>query len=406
MRPQPVCLCAKLRAGRSALALLWALLLNVWPSLALAAPPGPTTAIVERIYKVSLRRGLTTLTERREVSEAAASVLRLVPPGVQPSFAVIQRELLRHQVIEPVHRQVLGSFASADPGTLLDSIEPVLASALADRSWRFFGVAVQPVDAETSRLLVILVESAIDLTPPLAAQAVSEVPVPLSGTILPPYEKPQVLLTDPTGQVAPLAITVKGRGFSGFLRCATPGHYKVEVIGESKQGPHVLANFIWPCAKPLDALPVTAEAEKPPLPGRGGAAAKTVAESEAELLRLLNRDRAAAGLPKLAHDDRLGRIARAHSEEMAKKRTVFHHSPTTGTPEDRVRRAKIKNTIIAENLAQAPTEEEAERSLMDSPGHRRNILDPSITKVGIGVAFQKSPSGGLQLYVTQLFIGD
>lgn len=406
MPPQPVCLGAKLRAGLTAVAALCAIFLSVWPCATLAAPPGPTTAIVERVYKVSLRRGLTTLTERREVSEAAASVLSLVPSGVQPSFAVIQRELLRKQVIEPVHRQVLGSFATADPGTLLDSIEPVLGSALSDRKWRWFGVAVQPVDAETSRLLVILVESSIDLTPPPPAQAVSDVPVPLIGSILPPYEKPQVLLTDPGGQVAPLAITVKGRGFSGLLRCATQGHYKVEVIGESKQGPHVLANFIWPCAMPLDALPVTAEAEKPQPPGRGGAAAKTVAESEAELLRLLNRDRAAAGLPKLAQEDRLGRIARAHSEEMAKKRTVFHHSPTTGTPEDRVKRAKIKNTIIAENLAQAPTEEEAQRSLMDSPGHRRNILDRSITKVGIGVAVQKAPSGGLQLYVTQLFIGD
>ena len=90
---------------------------------------GSTTDIAARIYKVSLRRGRTTLSERREVSEAAAAVLAQVPDGVQPSFAVIQRELLRKQVIEPVHRQVLGSFATADPGTMLDSVEPVLVSA-------------------------------------------------------------------------------------------------------------------------------------------------------------------------------------------------------------------------------------------------------------------------------------
>ena len=107
-----------------------------------------------------------------------------------------------------------------------------------------------------------------------------------------------------------------------------------------------------------------------------------------------------------SRDARLSKIARAHSEEMVRKRSVFHHSPTTGTPEDRVRRAQIKNSIIAENLAQAPTEEEAERSLMDSPGHRRNILDPSLTQVGIGVATLMTPQGSRQLYITQLFIAE
>lgn len=370
------------------------------------SPSGPSAEIAARVYKVSLRRGLTTLSERREVSAAAGSVLSQVPDGVQPSFAVIQRELLRHQVIEPVHRQVLGNFATADPGTMLDSVEPVLASAMEDHKWRWFGVAVQPIDAERSRMLIIFVESAIDLVPPPAALQVSDAAVPLAGTILPPFDKPQVLLTDPMGQVAPLAVTVQGRKFSGTLRCAMPGLYKVEVIGEGKRGPHVLANFIWPCARPLDALPAVTTEAAPPPPPRAQEGSKSVPEAEAELVKLLNRDRTSAKLAPLMVDERLTQIARAHSEEMAKRKSVFHHSPTTGTPEDRVRRAKIKNGLIAENLAQAPSEEEVERSLMDSPGHRRNILDPSLRRVGIGVALQKTPHGGLQLYVTQLFVGD
>ncbi|HNK47027.1 MAG TPA: CAP domain-containing protein [Pseudomonadota bacterium] len=380
-----------------------------WASSAAAAPAnaaGSTTDIAARIYKVSLRRGQTTLSERREVSEAAAAVLAQVPDGVQPSFAVIQRELLRKQVIEPVHRQVLGSFATADPGTMLDSVEPVLVSALADHKWRWFGIAVAPVDAERSRLLIILVESAIDLVPPPPALQVSDTPVPLSGAVLPPYDKPQVLLTDPMGQVTPLPVTIQGRKFSGQLRCAMPGHYKVEVIGESKPGPHVLANFIWPCARPLESIPqVTGETRATPQV-QAQTAPQTIADRESVLLKLLNRDRTEAGLPALVPDERLSHIARMHSDEMAKRHAVFHHSPTTGTPEDRVRRAKIKNAILAENLAQAPTEEEAERSLMDSPGHRRNILDRQLTRVGIGVATQTALHGGLQLYVTQLFIGD
>jgi uncharacterized protein YkwD len=377
--------------------LLW---LGVGPVLGHAEGTAADTVIVARIHKVSLRRGHTSLTERREVSAAAREVLLQVPDGVSPPFAVIQRELLRKQVIEPIHRQIVAGFATAEPGALLDAMEPMLEQALGDRKWRWFGVAVRPIDSERSRLLIVLVESGIDLVPPPAATQLSEKPVPLSGTVLAPYSKPQVLLTDPLGQVMPLPIVVRGREFSGSLRCQSVGLYKIEVIGESKLGPQVLANFVWPCAATLPSLPPTAVG--PPV----AQVMRTIAESEAELLRLLNRDRAQARLGPLTLDARLSRIARAHSEEMVRKRSVFHHSPTTGTPEDRVRRAKIKNSIIAENLAQAPTEEEAERSLMDSPGHRRNILDPSLTQVGIGVATLMTPQGSRQLYITQLFIAE
>jgi len=372
------------------------------PVLGQAAPSDAQSELVARIHKLSLRRGHTTLSERREVALAAQAILAQVPDGVQPPFAVTQRELLRQQVIEPVHRQILAGFATADPGSLLAMMEPMLDQALGDRKWRWFGLAVRPIDgdSERSRLLIVLVESGIDLVPPPAAPALSEQPVPLRGTLHPPYVRPQVLLTNPSGQVVPLPVVAKGRQFAGQLRCQAVGLYKIEVVGESKQGPHVLANFIWPCATTLPSLPLTV-----PQPGESAAkVVRTVAESEAELLRLLNHDRQQAGLAALVLDERLAKIARAHSEEMAKKRSVFHHSPITGTPEDRVQRAKIKGSLIAENLAQAPTEEEAERSLLDSPGHRRNILDPQLLRVGIGVAAIVTAQGNRQLYVTQLFL--
>jgi uncharacterized protein YkwD len=383
---------------------LWlSVLVLMVPVLGQAAPSDAQSEFVARIHKLSLRRGHTTLSERREVALAAQAILAQVPDGVQAPFAVIQRELLRQQVVEPVHRQIVAGFATADPGSLLSMMEPMLDQALGDRKWRWFGLAVQPVDgdSERSRLLILLVESGIDLVPPPAAPALSELPVPLRGTLLPPYVRPQVLLTDPSGQVVPLPIEAKGRQFAGQLRCQSVGLYKIEVVGESKQGPHVLANFVWPCATTLPSLP------PPTVPPKGPSVAKvlrTVAESEAELLRLLNHDRQQAGLAALVLDGRLAKIARAHCEEMARKRSVFHHSPTTGTPEDRVHRAKIKGSLIAENLAQAPTEEEAERSLLDSPGHRRNILDPQLLKVGIGVAAIVTAQGTRQLYVTQLFL--
>ncbi len=368
-------------------------------STARSEPMVATTEIAARISKVAQKRGQSSLSERREVSAAAQAILAQTPDAQQPPFAVIQRELVRKQVVEPIHRQVLAGFATADPGSLLEGLTPVLDQALADRKWRWFGVATQPIpgDPERSRLLILLVESGIDLVPPPAASEPSPKPVPLHGTLLPPYVRPQVLITDPLKQISPLPIEVRGREFRGEVRCQMRGLYQIEVIGESKQGPHVLANFIWPCATDLPSVPQQLAQPVPKV-------LRTIPESESELLRLLNEDRKRAGLPPLRLDDRLTKIARAHSEEMAKKRTVFHHSPTTGTPEDRVRRAHLKNSMLAENLAQASSEEEAERSLLDSPGHRRNILDPTLTQVGIGVAAIVSPQGNRVLYITQLFL--
>ncbi|HMU40667.1 MAG TPA: CAP domain-containing protein [Pseudomonadota bacterium] len=353
------------------------------------------SAVVQKVAKTTKQSGLK---ERREVSEAAAAVLAQLRENEQPSFVLIERELVRKQVVEPVHRQVLGTFSTHDPMSFLQGLEPVLAGAMSDRKWRYFGVALAPLDAERSRVLVVLVESFLDLSPPKPQAQVSDAWVPFSGSVLPPYEKPQVLVTEPSGAIVSLRLTGQGRAFQGVLRCQAAGFYKIEVVAEGKHGPQVLANFQWPCGVALDSLP---QVEKP----QSQEPKSTQAESEAELHRLLNRDRKQAGLPALIADPVLSQIARAHSEEMARRSSVTHHSPTTGTPEDRVRRAKLRYSIVAENLAQAPTEEEAERSLLESPGHRRNILDRSLTRVGVGVAFATTLQGKRQLYATQLFAG-
>jgi hypothetical protein len=51
-----------------------------------------------------------------------------------------------------------------------------------------------------------------------------------------------------------------------------------------------------------------------------------------------------------------------------------------------VRRAGIGLTIVGENISQGESAQSAHEGLMDSPGHRANMLDPRFTHVGIGVA--------------------
>ena len=109
------------------------------------------------------------------------------------------------------------------------------------------------------------------------------------------------------------------------------------------------------------------------------------AEAETRMLELLNAERVKAGLKPLLADDKLRDVARQHSQEMFRLGYFAHISPTDGSPADRLKRAGIAFATAGENLAYAPTVEVAHSGLMASPGHRRNILTPEFTRVGIGV---------------------
>ncbi len=110
-----------------------------------------------------------------------------------------------------------------------------------------------------------------------------------------------------------------------------------------------------------------------------------------------------AGLPPLRVDPRLARVARGHSEDMAASGFVGHVSSTTGTPADRVSRSGLAPALILENVARAYSPEEAQAGLMNSPGHRRNVLHRDVTDVGVGVVLGREVGGRREMWVTELF---
>jgi uncharacterized protein YkwD len=107
--------------------------------------------------------------------------------------------------------------------------------------------------------------------------------------------------------------------------------------------------------------------------------------AEQQMLDLVNGERNWAGLKPLAVDTRLRDVARAHSVEMFQLDYFSHVSPTAGTPFDRMHAAGIGFVIAGENLAYAPNVQIAHQGLMNSPGHRANILRSEFGHVGIGV---------------------
>ncbi len=106
---------------------------------------------------------------------------------------------------------------------------------------------------------------------------------------------------------------------------------------------------------------------------------------EIKMLELVNKERAKEGLPPLKADPEMTQVARAHSKDMFARGYFAHNSPEGKTPFDRMRAANIVFTAAGENLALAQTLEIAHNNLMNSPGHRANILQPAFGRLGIGI---------------------
>ena len=123
-------------------------------------------------------------------------------------------------------------------------------------------------------------------------------------------------------------------------------------------------------------------------------------EAERQLVELANEERASRGLGPLELDPRLVPVARAHSTEMFRLRYFSHLSPDRGSPFDRLAAAGIGYSRAGENLAYARSVATAHRGLMESAGHRENILRPEFTRIGVGVV-AAGPYGRM---FTQLFL--
>jgi len=136
-----------------------------------------------------------------------------------------------------------------------------------------------------------------------------------------------------------------------------------------------------------------------------------MADLEKQMWALVNRDRRDPANAKETHgraqplrwNEKLARVARAHSQDMLQHRYFSHYDQRGRSPFVRINATGIHWSALAENIAVNQTVREAEESFMDEPrfqnNHRGNILDPKYTDVGIGIV--QAPDGNL--YITQDF---
>jgi uncharacterized protein YkwD len=106
---------------------------------------------------------------------------------------------------------------------------------------------------------------------------------------------------------------------------------------------------------------------------------------EAKMLVLINEERKKQELNPLTADPELTIVARNHSRDMFARGYFSHVTPEGKSPFDRINNAGVKFLTAGENLALAQTLSLAHKGLMNSPGHRANILEPKFGRVGIGI---------------------
>ncbi len=107
--------------------------------------------------------------------------------------------------------------------------------------------------------------------------------------------------------------------------------------------------------------------------------------AEQQMVVLVNKERISQGLKPVKMDTALRNLARNHSQDMLQQGYFSHYTPTNKSPFDRMNEEGIAFGYAGENLALAPNTELAMQGLMQSPGHKANIVSPNFNKIGIGV---------------------
>ncbi len=121
--------------------------------------------------------------------------------------------------------------------------------------------------------------------------------------------------------------------------------------------------------------------------------------AEKEMLQLINKSRAQAGLAALRLEPSLSAAARAHAQLMVASGQLEHRLPGEPALLDRIAQViTIQLDRAGENIAEDACIEHAHDALMHSPPHRRNLLDGGFNVVGLAAVWSKG-----RLYVVQDF---
>ncbi|QAS53104.1 CAP domain-containing protein [Halobacillus litoralis] len=114
---------------------------------------------------------------------------------------------------------------------------------------------------------------------------------------------------------------------------------------------------------------------------------KVSGDFQKKVIELTNNAREKNGLNPLKSSGEVTEVAQEKSEDMAENNYFSHTSPTYGSPFDMLKEFGVDYRTAAENIAagqQSP--QEVVDGWLNSPGHRKNIMNKNLTHIGVGFA--------------------
>ncbi|MCK6574358.1 CAP domain-containing protein [Myxococcota bacterium] len=346
-----------------------------------AAPPAPPASPPRETEALLALHGFGRPAHEAALDAVAAKLTEAVanPP---PSGAPVPADLLLHTLAAAgvtdaqvfpftLRHRTFGDFATALPAFLarLDRTKPPTHYGLS--------TFVRSGQMVTS---LVLVHRGVTLQRPIPRQSEPGGFVPLKGDLLRGYFRPRLFVSPPGGArvLERPAWTSERKVDTSVWFDAGPGIYGVEIVADSQFGPVVLHNAEVHVGVPVPSGPVARFA------GLGASAYD--GPPDLALGRMVNEQRTAHGLPPLRIWPELASVALAHAVELDERRILVHATGSTGNLQTRLQSRGMRFTLAAENLADAATPRQALAAFLASPGHKRNLLDPALTHMGIGLS--------------------
>ncbi len=174
----------------------------------------------------------------------------------------------------------------------------------------------------------------------------------------------------------------------GQVQTTTPG----QPAAPTSPAPAPTTSSAEPTPTETSSAPPPTSSEAPPPTTK--AAARVAPSTAAQVLALVNDERAKAGCSPLAEEAHLTKAAQDYSDQMSAGNFFSHTSPDGTTFDQRIKQAGYSKPG-AENIAKGQTSAaQVMDAWMNSEGHRANILNCSLKKLGVG--FTKAGSYWVQ----------